>query len=112
MSNTRQAYSCYTCSEEVTFRGTHVRYNLDGSLHLCKPKDKLAYEKYRKYICDNTEWCLTGEDFWKWKREIYDDDYNKLRTRQRAAEAVARAFEREAESRQLIEDETFRQEHI
>ncbi|MFZ0512669.1 MAG: hypothetical protein WAM14_13765 [Candidatus Nitrosopolaris sp.] len=99
MSKTRQAYFCYTCSEEVTFRGTRIRYNLDVSLHLCKPDDKLAYEKYRKYTYDNTGWRLTGEDFWKWKLEIYDvqrwtqsrDYYNELkeqreREQQRAAE--------------------------
>ncbi|MGB8935837.1 MAG: hypothetical protein WCC17_12100 [Candidatus Nitrosopolaris sp.] len=88
ISETRQAYFCYTCSEEVTFRGTRIRYNLDGSLHLCKPEDKLAYEKYREYIRrDKTGWRLTGEDFWKWKREIYDvqrwtqsrDYYNELK---------------------------------
>ena len=88
MSKTRQAYFCYTCSEEDTFRGTRIRYNLDGSLHLCKPDDKLAYEKYHEYIRrDKTGWCLTGEDFWKWKREIYDvqrwtqsrDYYNELK---------------------------------
>ena len=54
MYKTRQAYFCYTCSEEVTFRGTRIRYNLDGSLHLCKADDKVAYEKYRKYTYDNT----------------------------------------------------------
>ena len=103
MPKTRQAYFCYTCSEEVTFRGTHIRYNLDGSLHLCKPDDKLAYGKYREYIrLDKTGWRLTGEDFWKWKREIYDvqrwaqsrDYYNELKEKreheqQRAAEAEA-----------------------
>jgi len=63
MSKTRQAYFCYTCSEEITFHGTRIRYNLDGSLHLCRPDDKLAYEKYRDYIRhDKTEWRLTGED--------------------------------------------------
>jgi hypothetical protein len=110
MSKTRQAYFCYTCSEEVYFRGTRVRYNLDGSLHVCKPDDKLAYEKYHEYIRhDKTGWRLTGEDFWKWKREIYDvqrwtqsrDYYNELkeqreREQQRAAEA-------EAEERRKVE---------
>jgi hypothetical protein len=56
MSKTRPAYFCYTCSEEVTFRGTRIRYNLGGSLHLCKADDKIAYEKYRKYTYDNTGW--------------------------------------------------------
>ena len=107
MSKTRQAYFCYTCSEEDTFRGTRIRYNLDGSLHLCKPDDKLAYEKYREYIRrDKTGWCLTGEDFWKWKREIYDvqrwtqsrDYYNELkeqreREQQRAAETEAEVLQ-------------------
>ena len=80
MSTTRKAYSCYTCSEEVTFRGTRVRYNLDGNLHLCKPDDKLAYEIYSEYIRhDNTGWRLTGEDFWKWKREIYDVKRSRIR---------------------------------
>jgi len=61
MSKARHAYFCYTCFEEVTFRGTRVRYNLDGSTHLCKAEDKLAYEKYREYILyDNTGWRLTG----------------------------------------------------
>src|SRR5215469_1560439 len=112
MSKTRQAYFCYTCSEEITFHGTRIRYNLDGSLHLCKPDDKLAYEKYRDYIRhDKTEWRLTGEDFWKWKREIYDvqrwtqsrDYYNELkeqreREQQRAAEAEAESRRKTAEA--------------
>jgi hypothetical protein len=106
------AYFCYTCSEEVTFRGTRIRYNLDSSLHLCKPDDKLAYENYREYIrCDKTGWRLTGEDFWKWKREIYDvqrwtqsrDYYNELkeqheREQQRAAEAEAEERRKTAEA--------------
>jgi hypothetical protein len=111
MSETRKAYFCYTCSEEVIFRGTHVRYNLDGSLDLCKPDDKLAYEKYHEYIRHVKTWRLTGEDFWKWKREIYDvqrweqsrDYYNELkeqreREQQRAAEAVAEERRKRAEA--------------
>src|SRR5215469_10995463 len=122
MSKTRQAYFCYTCSEEITFHGTRIRYNLDGSLHLCKPDDKLAYEKYRDYIRhDKTEWRLTGEDFWKWKREIYDvqrwtqsrDYYNELkeqreREQQRAAEAEVeerrKTAEAEAQRRKAAEE--------
>ncbi len=116
MPKTRNAYFCYTCSEEVTFRGTRIRYNLDGSLHLCKPDDKLAYEKYEHILIhDKTGWRLTGEDFWKWKREIYDvqrwtqsrDYYNELkeqreRVQQRAAEVGAeeRRKTAEAEARQ------------
>jgi hypothetical protein len=118
MSETRTAYFCYTCSEEVTFRGTRIRYNPDGSLHLCKPEDKLAHKKYREYLRrDKTGWRLTGEDFWKWKREVYDvqrwtqsrDYYNELkeqreREQQRVAEAEAeerrkRVAEAEAEAR-------------
>lgn len=112
MSKTRQAYFCYTCSEEVTFRGTRIRYNLDVSLHLCKPDDKLAYEKYREYIRhDKTGRRLNGEDFWKWKREIYDvqrwtqscDYYNELkeqreREQQGAAEAEVEERRRTAEA--------------
>jgi DnaJ domain len=121
-SKTRGAYFCYTCSEEVTFRGTRIRYNLDGSLHLCKADDKLAYEKYHEYICrDKTGCCFTGEDFWKWKQEIYDLQrwtqsrkyYNELkeqreREQQRAAEAVAeerrKAAEAEAQRRKAAEE--------
>ena len=94
------------------FHGTRIRYNLDGSLHLCKPEDKLAYEKYHEYIRhDKTGWRLTGEDFWKWKREIYDvqrwtqsrDYYNELkeqreREQQRAAEAEAEERRKRAEA--------------
>jgi hypothetical protein len=69
MSKTKQAYFCYTCSEEVIFRGTRVRYNVDGTLHLCKPEDKLAYEKYREYLRHDKK-RLNGEDFWKWKSEV------------------------------------------
>jgi hypothetical protein len=124
MSETRNAYFCYTCSEGVTFRGTRIRYNLDGSLHLCKPEDKLAYEKYHEYIRREdfwTGWRLTGEDFWKWKREIYDvqrwtqsrDYYNELKEQreheqQRAAEAEAeerrKAAEAEAQRRKAAEE--------
>jgi hypothetical protein len=112
MSTTRRAYSCYTCDGEITFHGTRIRYNLDGSVHLCKPDDKLAYEIYSEYIVyDNTGWRLTGEDFWKWKREIYDlhrwtqsrDYYNELkeqreREQQRAAEAEAEERRKRAEA--------------
>ena len=102
MSETRKAYSCYTCSEEVTFHGTRVRYNLDGSLHLCKPEDKLAYEIYSEYIRhDNTGWRLTGEDFWKWTQSR--DYYNELkeqreREQQRAPEAEAEERRKRAEA--------------
>jgi hypothetical protein len=116
------AYFCYTCSEEVTFRGTRIRYNFDGSLHLCKPDDKLVYEKYCEYIHhDKTGWRLTGEDFWKWKHEIYDvhlrtqsrDYYNELkeqreRQQQRAAKAEAeerrKTAEAEAQQRKVAEE--------
>jgi chemotaxis protein histidine kinase CheA len=127
MSKTRPAYFCYTCSEEVTFRGTRIRYNLDGSLHLCNADDKVAYEKYRKYTYDNTGWRLTGEDFWKWKRDIYDvqrwtqsrDFYNELkeqreRDQQRAAEVEAeqrrKTAEAEAQRRKAAEEEQRREE--
>jgi hypothetical protein len=112
MSKTRQAYFCYTCSEEVTFCGTRIRYNLDGSLHLCKVEDKLAYEKYREYtLHDNSGWRLTGEDFWKWKREVYGvqrwtqshDYYNELKEQReqeqkRAAETEAEEWRKAAEA--------------
>jgi DnaJ domain len=122
MSKTRQTYFCYTCSEEVTFRGTRIRYNLDGSLHLCKADDKLAYEKYREYTRrDKTGWRLNGEEFWKWKLEIYDvqrwtqsrDYYNELkeqrkREQQRAAETEAekrrKTAEAEAQRRKAAEE--------
>jgi hypothetical protein len=71
MSKTKQVYQCFTCSEFITFHGPYApykaRYNADGSLHLCKADDKLAYEKYR---ASHTH--VSGENFWKWKREIYD----------------------------------------
>jgi hypothetical protein len=109
MSTARKVYSCYTCNEEITFHGTRIRYNLDGSLHLCKPEDKLAYEKYHEYIRHEdflTGWRLTGEDFWKWKREIYDvqrwtqsrDYYNELKE-QREREQQRASAEAEAEER-------------
>jgi chemotaxis protein histidine kinase CheA len=122
MAETRNAYFCFTCSEEVTFHGTRIRYNLDGSLHLCKPDDKLAYERYYKYIRhDKTGWRLSGEHFWKWKREIYDvqrwtqsrDYYNELkeqreREQRRAAEAEAeerrKAAEAEAQRKKAAEE--------
>jgi type II secretory pathway component HofQ len=95
MSKTKQAYFCYGCSEEVIFRGTRVRYNFDGTLHLCKPEDTLAYEKYREYLRhDKTHtWRLSGEDFWKWKFEVFDisrwkqsrDYYNELLEQRRKA---------------------------
>jgi hypothetical protein len=66
-------------------------------------------------------WRLTGEDFWKWKREIYDvqrwtqsrDYYNELkeqreREQQRAADAEAeerrKAAEAEAQRRKEAEE--------
>ena len=61
MSKTRQAYFCYTCSEEVTFRGTRIRYNLAGSFHLCAD-DKLAYEGYEYVYHDKTGGRVTGEN--------------------------------------------------
>jgi DnaJ domain len=114
MSKTRQAYFCYTCSEEVTFRGTRIRYNLDGSLHLCKADDKLAYEKYREYTRrDKTGWRLNGEEFWKWKLEIYDvqrwtqsrDYYNELKEqREREAEERRKTAEAGARRRKAAEE--------
>jgi hypothetical protein len=114
MSKTRGGYFCYTCSEEVTFHGTRIRYNLDGTIYLCKADDKLAYDKYHEYIRHFKIWRLTGEDFWKWKREIYDvqrwtqsrDYYNELkeqreREQQRATEAEAEERRKAAEAEAL-----------
>src|SRR5215469_1335776 len=79
MSKTRQAgYTCPTCSKAITFHyGSRVRYNLDGTIHLCRPDDRIAYEKYCEYLKHDKHarwigWRLTGEDFWKWKWEVYD----------------------------------------
>lgn len=92
MSKTKQVYQCFTCSEFITFHGPYApykaRYNADGSLHLCKADDKLAYEKYR---ASHTH--VSGENFWKWKREIYDvqrwkqssEYYNELLEQRRKA---------------------------
>src|SRR5215469_9663114 len=79
MSKTKQAgYTCYTCSKAITFHyGSRVRYNLDGTIHLCRPDDSIAYEEYCEYVKHDKHarwigWRLTGEDFWKWKWEVYD----------------------------------------
>ena len=76
----QSAYYCYTCSEEVIFHGTRIRYNLDGTLHLCKPEDKEAYRQYCEQHKDGD-----GEDFWKYKRDLDEqrwrqtrDNYSKL----------------------------------
>ncbi|MFZ0223534.1 MAG: DnaJ domain-containing protein [Candidatus Nitrosopolaris sp.] len=76
----QSAYYCYTCSEEVIFHGTRIRYNLDGALHLCKPEDKEAYRQYCEQHKDRD-----GEDFWKYKRDLDEqrwrqtrDNYSKL----------------------------------
>jgi hypothetical protein len=92
MSKTKQVYQCFTCSEFITFHGPYApykaRYNADGSLHLCKADDKLAYEKYHA-----SHKRVSGENFWKWKREIYDvqrwkqssEYYNELLEQRRKA---------------------------
>jgi DnaJ domain len=103
MSKTKQAYFCYACSEEVIFRGTRVRYNVDGTLHLCKPEDKLAYEKYREYLRQDKK-RLNGEDFWKWKFEVFDisrwkqsrDYYNELLEQRRKTTVEELEKERKA----------------
>jgi glutamate synthase domain-containing protein 2 len=108
MSETRQAYSCYTCSKAITFHGTRVRYNLDGSLHLCKLDDKIAYGKFHEYVTYNKAgwlWRFTGEDFWRWKKEVYDVQYQRYRSyydrvkeqEQKTAEAAEEARRRRVE---------------
>lgn len=92
MSEARQAYLCYTCSKEVTFHGTRIRYNLDGSLHLCRTDDKLAYERYIRTNIRRDK-RLTDEDFWKWRSVQRRDYYNELRKRRQ------REYEHEQHSR-------------
>jgi hypothetical protein len=109
MSETRQGgYFCYTCCETITFHGSRVRYNLDGTIHLCRPDDWIAYEKYCEYLKHDKNarwigWELTGEDFWKWKREVYDVgqhryNYDSVREQQqRTAKEEARRRAEEEE---------------
>src|SRR5215469_13824262 len=95
MSKTRQGYFCYTCSKTITFHGSRVRYNLDGTIHLCRPDDKIAYGKYCEYLkkAGWIGWRLTGEDFWKWKREIYDVQYHSQPHYDRVREQVQKTAE-------------------
>jgi flagellar biosynthesis GTPase FlhF len=37
---------CYICCVEVTFHGDRIRYNLDGTVHVCREEDKRAYRQY------------------------------------------------------------------
>jgi len=75
-------------------------------LHLCKPEDTVAYEKYREYLRhDKTHtWRLSGEDFWKWKLEVFDisrwkqsrDYYNEILEQRRVATVKELEKERKA----------------
>lgn len=87
----KQVWRCYACSDPITFTGTRIRYNLNGSLHLSKPNDQRAYKIYLNYygiqvlnrlIEDDILPRLKhlgfhyldnlGKDFWDWKRKAYD----------------------------------------
>jgi hypothetical protein len=82
----RQTYSCYSCRNAIAFHyGSRVRYNLDGSLHLCTAADK-AYDEYCEWLDKNARWIgwrLTGEHFWEWKRKIYDPRVEEEEARRR-----------------------------
>ena len=39
-------YVCYGCQEEITFKVSSVRYNLDGTVHLCTDEDKELFRQY------------------------------------------------------------------
>ena len=97
MSKTRQVgYSCYICSKAITFHGSRVRYNLDGTIHLCRLDDRLAYEKYCEYLKHDKHarwigWRLIGEDFWKWKWKFYDvGQYRNYSQQQRSSNNSSR----------------------
>src|SRR5215469_6268314 len=82
MSKTRrqEGYSCYTCSKAIIFQGSHIRYNLDGSLHLCSLDDRVAYGKYCEYLEQDKHakwigWRLCGIDFWRWRKSSYYESY-------------------------------------
>ncbi|MGB8935831.1 MAG: DnaJ domain-containing protein [Candidatus Nitrosopolaris sp.] len=94
-------YFCYACCREITFHGSRIRYNLDGIPHTCIEEDVEHYRQYRNLIRryhDNDERLYSGQEYWKFRRDLEEQYQNAARERnKRVAE--------EEQQRRAAEDE-------
>ena len=83
-------YFCYACCREITFQiccyacSSRIRYNLDGIPHTCIEEDVEHYRQYRNLIRryhDNDERLYSGQEYWKFRRDLEEQYQNATRER-------------------------------
>jgi DNA repair exonuclease SbcCD ATPase subunit len=98
-------YFCYACCREITFHGSRIRYNLDGIPHTCIEEDVEHYRQYRNLIRryhDNDERLYSGQEYWKFRRDLEEQYQNAARERNKR---VAEEEQQQQQQRRAAEDE-------